>query len=284
MEQTIEGVPAGANGHQLTVDESATQQGQESPQVEPFRGPEYFEELPPSLDGKEDAKPNPAEDSARYFQSRYDKAQEENRQLREQMQMVLQQQQAMLANFQGGQPQVSPAAVGESVESLQRPEKPVKPQDYNPIDATTNPNSDSWHYREALESFPLQMAEYMERTHELQMRKTQEQSARQAQEARLSQMRRTLSSDYSMSAEEQAEFFRVMDDPQVLTMDNLVKLYRIHKGQAPVGNPTPRSRMPLPPVPTGPASTGRENARSDADVIMDDLIRMRRARNPLDNL
>lgn len=250
-----------------------TPEAQDLPKEDdPFLGPEQFLDDEQEDGADPDQQEDQPADSARYFQSMYDKSQAALQQQTQQMQLIQQQMLMMQQQMQGGQPAVNPGqASGTSQESLGKPERPQKPSRYDAIDATSDPNSESWAYREQMESYQERMADYMDGLQQQTLRQTQQFAEQQAAKARVDSVRSQLNASYGMSNEEIEDFWRTMDDPTSLELPNLVKLYKIIKGQ-PI-QAQPRSRMPVAPVPTLRGVSQQQQTGSLETRIMDDMIR-----------
>lgn len=260
----------------LNTHEAMEQEGTQEA-LEAFRGPEFFEEEEVAEEAPAQEQEPKEADSARYFQSLYDKSQAEVQQLRQQNLQIMQYLQGLQAQqqqFSTGQAQVNPnSAVRESATSVQAPVRPQRPQNYDPIDAQSNPNSESFKYARAMEDYQEQMADYLETSNKRAIAQAQAAAERATYEMRANAARQQLTQSYGLGPEEVDEFWQMMDDPQTVNLDNLVKLYRVIKGQPErVAQPRRgRSQMPLPPVPTAKARVAETG--SPADRIMDDMIR-----------
>lgn len=245
------------------------QNGQDQP--EPILGPEFFDETAPDgQDGTGGAQETPPAGGQPHYQALYDRSQVELQAIKEQNEL-LKQQFALLARQQGGQPQQAAQGQPQQPESLEKPQRPQRPAVYDPIDATTNPNSASWKYREEMESFTERMAEYMDQLQERTLQQTRMEAERQAHQSRIAATNAQLASSYGMSQEEVADFWRVMNSPESMSLDNLQKLYRVIKGQ-PIAAQPPRARTPVPPVPAVRGASGAPQGSLE-NRIMDDLIR-----------
>lgn len=257
-------------------------QESEAEALEAFRGPEFFEEeeLEQEGEGQEPKEEDlsPEDRSARHFQSLYDKSQAELEAIKQQMQVQQQYLQHLYLQQQGGQqpsggqPQVNPnSAVRESATSPQKPERPVRPQNYDPIDATSDPSSASWRYREQLEEYMEGMGDYLGTVEENAMRRAQAIAEQQAQQMRAATIRQQLSNGYGMTEDEINDFWQIMDDPNMVTVENLVKFYRSLKG-TPAQPMRRQSKIPVPPVPPSTRTGKTQDTRSPEDRIMDDMI------------
>ena len=98
--------------------------------------------------------------------------------------------------------------------------------------------------------------------------------------------------NYGMSAAESRDFIQKMSDPKSISVDNLVKLYRLQQGQgggAPVNpgqpaTPSPQfqqaQRAQQVPQPMGVQPTAGNNQAPAEDQIMDNMISDFKSKNP----
>jgi hypothetical protein len=94
---------------------------------------------------------------------------------------------------------------------------------------------------------------------------------------------------YGLTPSETREFINTMSNPESISMDNLVQLFRMNQaGKQPAGTPTgpsenfqqARNAQQIPsPMGVMPAQT-HQAQRSDSDSIMDDLINTHKSKNP----
>ena len=97
---------------------------------------------------------------------------------------------------------------------------------------------------------------------------------------------------YGLSDEEGQEFIRTMSNPESISMENLVQLYRMNKGAGQVNATSQgpsetfqqsRNAQQVPsPMGVMPAQAVQSN-RSDSDTIMDDIITDYKGKNPWGN-
>jgi len=112
--------------------------------------------------------------------------------------------------------------------TLVKPEKPVKPVDYDYSDALADPSSSSAQYLQGKEDYLENMSDYIVKKDEVreeQMNLAQkEQSYKQQQQDTLSE----LQSKYNYTPEQASDFVVKMSSPESLSMDNLVKLHQMN--------------------------------------------------------
>ena len=191
-----------------------------------------------------------------YWQSEADKAKNENAALKAQLQ-------------QANQPQQAEAPVKEKpVEQFPpAPEKPEAPMGFNRAEAMEDPNSASAQYLNKLDNWRDDTVQYNALKNEYQTALVQErldaqdkqrvddakrQQAYQQQQAQMNDIYQKVQGEHGLNAEEATEFMQTMSNPESLTMDNLVQLYRMQKG----------SGQTVQTQPTGPSDTFNQQARA----------------------
>jgi hypothetical protein len=201
---------------------------------------------------KEDKEKPAKDDPARfqYWQSQAD-------QYKRQLELERQQQQGMAAyapiarylqenpqlldvlerELQSGHPSQAgpPRGVGEQPgerTSLERPEKPLKPRNYDPNE--TDPESDSYKYRQSMAEYQENLIEYMVARDERRESQAEEQrriaEQHRQQQEQMAQLASTLKVEHGLNDFEAQDFMRTMMDQSSVTLDNLVKLYKITQG------------------------------------------------------
>lgn len=136
-------------------------------------------------------------------------------------------------------------------QTLQVPERPVKPSNFNWDDAIGNPESESFKYREAQEGYNDKLATYMLTKEQMREQAYQEQLQQQQamvqQREQLNQVNNLLTTRYAMQPTEAMEFIQQMSDPQSVTFENLIDLFKLQKQrQMPRANVQPKPYMPIP--------------------------------------
>ena len=98
-----------------------------------------------------------------------------------------------------------------------------------------------------------------------------------------------LQGHYGFDGNDAQEFIQQMSDPNSLSLDNLVQLYRLQKGQGqpqPNAGPSPEfqqtQRAQQIPSPMGvqTGQGGGNDAKSDSDKLMDNMISDFNSKNP----
>ena len=187
------------------------------------------------------------------------------------------------------------------------PSKPEKPRTFSREEAWNDPSSESAKYLDEIDSWNDNMSEYRdirsqyeialvrEQIGAQEQAKRQEDAARaqyRSQQKQIKDVFQHVTGHYGLQPDEAREFIKTMSNPNSISMDNLVNLYRMKKGAAPVNTqsqgpsdafqqsrnaqqvPSPMGVMP------GQAT---ESTRSDSDTIMDDIITDFKSKNPWGN-
>jgi len=118
------------------------------------------------------------------------------------------------------------------MEEVQGLQAPVKPADFNPIDASTDPESPSAKYITELTNYQEKVAlaqhEYVKKVYE----ERQQEEIRRETNERLKTVYGNLISNYQLSPQEAQDFVKVFSDDKSLELGNLVSYYRFMKGQS----------------------------------------------------
>ena len=193
--------------------------------------------------------PNNDETRYQYWQSQSDKYKNELESLKQQVQQTqVQPQQA--------QPQEQvPADTGGYDEFPPAPDKPQRPRTYSREEAYSDPSSESARYLDELEGWRDDMNEYnslksqyqtaviedkfnameQERINNIKRAEAQQKTA-----AQISEVKNHVMGHYGMNDNEANDFMQKMSNPNSITVDNLVQLYRMQNGgAAPQQNPAP---------------------------------------------
>ena len=185
------------------------------------------------------------------------------------------------------------------------PARPEKPRTFSRDEAYSDPQSESARYLDEVEAWRDDMVQYSELKSQydtaviqerLDKQEKQRQQAIKRQQAQMATQRQSqevyehVTGHYGFNDADAREFIQTMSQPESITMDNLVNLYRMQKGQpapnAPV-NPGPSATFTQTqnaqsiPSPMG-VVTGESTSdtRPENDQIMDDLINSHKSRNP----
>jgi hypothetical protein len=123
----------------------------------------------------------------------------------------------------------------QQVQDLAPPVPPQKPANYSLSEALSDPNSESFKYREAMESYRDAAAVYQAKVAEQTQRKQAERDAAE-QRAELERRRnlatrQQLKDQFGMSELEIQDFMATMSKPEAWELGNLVDMYRVKRGQ-----------------------------------------------------
>ena len=226
--QSLEEAVFGGEGSGPDTIESAFTSGNDeatepAPQGQPEVRAEETQETPPQT--------NNDETRYQYWQSQADKYKNELEQLKTKAPEPIAQQpvetQAPVEEF--------PAA----------PEKPQRPRAFNREEAYSDPSSESARYLDDLESWRDDVSEYNslksqyqtaiveEKLNKMEQDKVEEakrQQAAQQKSAQEAEVKSHVMGHYGMSDGEANDFMSKMSDPNSITIDNLVQLYRMQSG------------------------------------------------------
>tara|TARA_R110000824_G_scaffold95302_5_gene229270 strand:- start:9093 stop:10046 length:954 start_codon:yes stop_codon:yes gene_type:complete len=249
-------------------------------------------------------KPATSNDDTRfqYWQSQADTQKNENSHLRDELNQMKGQMNAL----SGQQAPAQQQAVQEDMEFPPPPEKPAKPGGFNREEAYSDPSSASAQYMDTVEGWRDDMDEYntaktnyntmlvQERVEKIEETRVHEQKQREAQVQQgrqVAALKQHVSKNYNMNAEETQDFVSKMSDPKSISMDNLVQLYRMQQGS---GNTTPNQNVGQPsdtfqqtqraqqvPQPMGvQSSSGYVEQGNTEDRIMDNIVGNYNKNNP----
>jgi hypothetical protein len=183
------------------------------------------------------------------------------------------------------------------------PDKPEKPRGLNRQEAWEDPNSDSARYLDDVDTWNESINQYRDLRSQYDVALVREQiesqeNVKRAENAKRQQYYQNqkqrqeiyehVQGHYGLNGEEATEFINTMSDPGSISMDNLVSLYRMNKGQ---GEVIPNSQGPSEtfqqsrnaqqvPSPMGVMPAQTPNTRSEPDQVMDDLIADYKKGNP----
>ena len=265
-----------------------------------FSRAEETSEQAPSTDGQPDVATEAPVDNKNdekryeYWQSQAAKKENELNQFKNEVSQMLQAQQQASAQTQQ-QPQVD--------EFPPAPPAPEKPAGFSREEAWNDPTSASAQYLDAKEKWQDNMTEYRDLRNQYEIATVREQLETQEKNKRIAEAQRDeynrqqaqnreifnhVQGHYGLSQEDAVDFMKTMSDPSSLSMDNLVSLYRLSKGQ---GQTNPQSQGPSEafqqsrnaqqvPSPMGVMPGQTNQPKSDADTIMDDLINTHKSKNP----
>ena len=195
--------------------------------------------------------------------------------------------------------------VAEPVEQFpSAPERPKKPRTFSREEAYSDPNSESARYLDEYEEWRddineysnlkqehtvAQMQERLETQEKVRQDDIQRQQAYAAQQEQMRGVNTHLQGHYGFNDNDAQEFIQQMSDPNSLSLDNLVQLYRLQKGQgqpdqnagpSPEFQQTQRAQQIPSPMGVQTGQGGGNDARSEGDKIMDNMITDFKSKNP----
>jgi hypothetical protein len=255
----------------------------------------------PQVSGQETTQNNsePSNDEKRfqYWQSRADKVANENATLKQQ----LQQQQTVPAQQMQPQAQAAP----QKEEFPPPPPRPDRPSNFNREEAYSDPNSESARHLDEVEGWRDNMSEYnslknqyqnailAEKLNSYDKERVENVKRAQAQQQAMQQKNEVANyvmGHHGMTKEETTDFINRMSDPNSISLDNLVSLYRLNQGGGnQQNNPSQPSQefqqvqnAQQVPSPMGvmPSGTSNTDSRTSEDKIMDSMIGNFNSKNP----
>jgi len=183
------------------------------------------------------------------------------------------------------------------------PPKPEKPRNFSREEAWSDSSSESAKYLDDVEVWQDRYNHYRDLRSQYDVALVRERVEAQDEQRRVAEARRAeynatqatknkvyehVQGHYGLNPNDAAEFVQTMSDPNSISMDNLVQLYRMNQG-APDSNPSQgpsdafqqsKNAQQIPsPMGVMPGQATESN-RSDADTIMDDLINSHKSKNP----
>ena len=209
--------------------------------------------------------------------------------------------------------QQAPATQQAPVEEAQAPVeefpaaplKPPQPRAFNREEAYSDPSSDSARYLDELEGWRDDMSEYnslksqyqtaiiedkFNKMESTRVEEAKKQEAAQQRNAQETEIRGHVMGHYGMNESEAKDFMSKMSDPNSITIDNLVQLYRLQNGggsqQSTPTEPsdafTQTRNAQQVPSPMGVMPSGQSNVdgRGFEDKMMDTMIGNFNSKNP----
>ena len=175
-----------------------------------------------------------------YWQSQSDKVNTEKQKLTEELNyykstldpiaqylnenpQVLDQLESSVSNGQ----QVPPSGNGAQPASLQMPVKPQKPVSFNEVDAFNDPESDSYKYRQQLDTYRDNMQDYLFEREQVREQQYTMNMQRQQENMMLNQVQSHVTNAYKWQPDKVNEFMRWAQNPANITIDRLARLYEM---------------------------------------------------------
>ena len=175
-----------------------------------------------------------------YWQSQADKAQNERFKVQQELdyyrnslgpvaQMIQNNPEVLdkLENQMNGNPSGNPVQAGNQRNSLQKPVRPTKPTTYNEVDAYNDPESDSFKYRAANDQWRDDMIGYYENVDTYRMQQAQIHQENVQRQQSMNSAYNIAMQNHGMDANRAADFVRWTQNPNNITIDNLVQLYNV---------------------------------------------------------
>ena len=282
------GSKEGSDDNNLTVEDAFFKHTEEATEEAPRQEQAPVVAGTPEQDARND------ERRYQYWQSQAAKRENELKALKQE-----------LSNTQATAATQAPQEPAETVQEFPPPPMaPKKPTRYSREEAWSDPSSESAKYLDEKESWDADISQYNELKHQYDLAVMQEKLDQQAnylgeqeqqrqnkveQGRQISQISEHVQGHYGLTPTETNEFIRTMSNPESISMDNLVQLFRMNQAGSPQqGVPTgpspefqqARNAQQIPsPMGVMPAHGNQQN-RNTEDNIMDELINSHKAKNP----
>ena len=226
---------------------------------------------------------SPRDDSTRfeYWQSQADKAKGELNALRQELEYYRSNTNpAEQSSVSNGQPQAYPEQ-GLQEPSLKEPTAPERPHSYNEVDAYNDPQSESFKYRVAKESYRDKYMDFLTKKDQAREQEMQAQYQAQMQQQQTQMVQQQAMShavnNFGWEQNKAMEFVRWSQNPENLTLDNLAKLFELRTNPNPVVKQRTEemqnqaNRLSVPK--TAVVQTGQaEQPKSDEQMFSDALL------------
>ena len=270
--------------------EKTETQEQTSPQVEGTPETPPIQEQAQEYSAKNDDK------RFEYWQSQASKNQNDVAQIQQQNQELQAQVKAM---------QTIKSEEKEPVEEFPAPpSRPKKPRTFSREEAYADPNSESARYLDEYEEWRDDMSDYsnlkqehtinsmqskLDAQEQIRQDEIQRQEAYTAEQQQMANVNTHLQGHYGFDGNDAQEFIQQMSDPNSLSLDNLVQLYRLQKGQgqpaegnapSPAFQQTQRAQQIPSPMGVQTGQGGGNEAKNEGDKIMDNMIADFNGKNP----
>tara|TARA_Y100000310_G_scaffold4518_1_gene5431 strand:+ start:2739 stop:3785 length:1047 start_codon:yes stop_codon:yes gene_type:complete len=203
-----------------------------------------------------------------YWQSQAAKLQNQVTEMQNKMPMI----EHLERNPQMMQQQAPQAPVQQQEEAFPPPpEKPQRPRAFSREAAYTDSASDSAAYLDEMEDWrdsmdeynslkseydSLKVQEYLQEQESLRQRQNQQIQAQQQQHRQVNEVSEYVQANYGMDTNQAAQFIKDYSNPESISMDNLVQLWRIQNGQTIQNQPTPS------PIPAAPSPAFQQTQRA----------------------
>lgn len=175
-------------------------------------------------------------------------------------------------------PEMKIHSIETELQTLTTPDKPARPAGYNATDAVTDPDSESFRYRAQMDDWTDQFATITQKReklrdslYQLKLKQIEAPVAEMNKRNQLTEAQQRsvalLKNNYNFNEAEANDFVQMMSKPESMSMDNLVRFYKVIKGvksPEPKTPATPRRNRSLadaaPPIPNG---SGADDANDE---------------------
>jgi len=277
----------GSEQSNLPVEDAFLKQTEQTTEAAPEEGQPATVQETPQQDAKND------ERRYQYWQSQAAQRENELQALRKQVEQVQ------------SAPATQPQEQAETVQEFPPPpQTPQKPAGFSREEAWSDSKSASAQYLDEKDSWDTDIAQYNELKHQYELAvmkeklddqgkylgaQEQQRQNKIEQGRQISQISEHVQGHYGFNPTETKEFIKTMSNPESISMDNLVQLFRMNQASGqqvaapngPSGDFRQAKNAQQIPSPMGvmPSQAPQEN-RNDADSIMDDLIKSHKSKNP----
>lgn len=222
------------------------------------------------------------EDQSRYqyWQSQYDKMRVKHGEVEDQLNRY--NTYKPIVEYLSSNPDLVQKIDYEANRGNRKPEQPQKPYAFDPIEAVTNPASESFKYRQSLDDYRDLMGQYLDKRYSAIEEKTAQEEASRDKVAKQThargQVQEYLTKNHGMQDAEITDFMQTMGSEESLTPANLVKFYKFLKneksGTQPQQDFSRRRPEGLPPL--GVISGQGSVNMSDDDIFGQSFLTKRR--------
>jgi len=166
-------------------------------------------------------------------------------------------------------------------DTLTKPVRPTKPAGYDPVEAVTNPTSESAKFRFAMDEFNDSLAEYNEKKAEIHERQEAVAVARQQQaaqtRAQMTKLATELKAKYGFNGSQVQDFVKTVTSDEAMNLENLVRFYQVTKtSKTGVRRPAPNVQRIREPLPLSVLSGAPNETIDEQDAFNLGLLRNRR--------
>ena len=169
---------------------------------------------------------SPAKDAPQrmaYWQSKTDKATNENNVLRQEMNEIKSVLGSMQQSFSAGDQNGSPQ--GNQFDPSKEPTQPQRPTNYNEVDAFNDPDSESFRYRTAKDQYQDNMMDYLRSADTARQEQSRQQMAKQEQQMVMRGAYDHVHNNYGWDNQKSSQFVDWAMNPENVNMDVLAKVY-----------------------------------------------------------